>query len=228
MSKIKILANGPYEVSEDVPLANAKIETDAAGTSEKWGFSKEYPEQQVPYHLCRCGHSAKKPFCDGTHKEIKFQGRERAPHGRDEANTKIYEGAEIDLMDEESLCAQMRFCDRGPSVWNAAIESDKPGYKELAIEECNCCASGRLTPVTKEGKPLEPEFDPAISPITDTYRKSRGPLWVRGGVEMEGADGQKYMVRNRMTLCRCGESQNMPFCDISHLSCPHMKGSDDF
>lgn len=227
MSKIRILSNGPYEVSEDVPMANAKIVPDVEGASEKWTFGAEYPEQQVPYHLCRCGHSSKKPYCDGTHQSIKFDGTETAPHNRDEANTKIYRGAEIDLMDERSLCAQMRFCDRTPSAWEAAVESDAPGYKDMAEHACACCASGRLTPITKDGKMLEPKLKKEISPVTDVYKGYRGPLWAKGGIEMEGADGQKYMLRNRMTLCRCGESENKPFCDISHLGCEHMKGSDE-
>jgi len=39
---------------------------------------------------------------------------------------------------------------------------------------------------------------------------------VRGGVRVVAADGEDYEVRNRQTLCRCGQSQNKPFCDGSH------------
>ena len=42
-------------------------------------------------------------------------------------------------------------------------------------------------------------------------------------MEVVGADGKAYEVRNRMTLCRCGESSNKPFCDGTHAS---MKFSD--
>ena len=45
-----------------------------------------------------------------------------------------------------------------------------------------------------------------------------GPLWVRGGVPVVSADGTPYEIRNRVTLCRCGASQNKPFCDGSHAS----------
>jgi len=32
------------------------------------------------------------------------------------------------------------------------------------------------------------------------------------------ADGFRYEVRSRVTLCRCGASNNKPFCDGSHAA----------
>ena len=43
-----------------------------------------------------------------------------------------------------------------------------------------------------------------------------GPIWVRCGVQVSGVDGEPYEVRNRVLLCRCGNSANKPFCDGSH------------
>jgi iron-binding CDGSH zinc finger protein len=39
---------------------------------------------------------------------------------------------------------------------------------------------------------------------------------VRGGIQVISADGHDYEIRERQTLCRCGQSRNKPFCDGSH------------
>lgn len=54
---IKTLTDGPLEVSGEVEILAAD------GTTIK--------ETDKSY-LCRCGHSAKKPFCDGAHKKEGF------------------------------------------------------------------------------------------------------------------------------------------------------------
>ena len=73
------------------------------------------------------------------------------------------------------------------------------------------CPSGRLlTKVDGSDEADEIAYEPSVAVVTD------GPLWVRGGVRVEGADGEPYEVRNRVTLCRCGASENKPFCDGTH------------
>jgi CDGSH-type Zn-finger protein len=61
-------------------------------------------------------------------------------------------------------------------------------------------------------------FEPSIGVVEDPQIGVSGPLWVRGGIQVEAADGTPYEVRNRVTLCRCGASQNKPFCDGSHAA----------
>lgn len=55
---IKIKENGPYLVEGDFKLVDAN--------------GQEIPNKKTA--LCRCGGSTTKPFCDGTHSKIGFQG----------------------------------------------------------------------------------------------------------------------------------------------------------
>ena len=225
--KIKILPKGPYEVSAEVPLDQAIIQPDEKGASHTWGKGKRYPKQAEPYHLCRCGHSSNKPYCDGTHNHVAFHDKEVASKKLFDKQAKHYTGDTVDLMDCESLCAVARFCDRGESVWAYAAASSVPGYEAAAIDEACKCPSGRLVIRRKDGQKVEPELPREISAVEDPVENHRGPLWVKGGITLEGQDGGTYEVHNRMTLCRCGQSSNMPFCDATHLQCKHMEGLDE-
>ena len=57
---IQALKNGPLILKGPAQLTDAE------------GKPIAYDGQQVS--LCRCGHSAKKPFCDGAHRKIGFEG----------------------------------------------------------------------------------------------------------------------------------------------------------
>ena len=43
-----------------------------------------------------------------------------------------------------------------------------------------------------------------------------GPLMVRGEVEVRDRNGEVFTASPRVALCRCGASENQPFCDLSH------------
>lgn len=43
-----------------------------------------------------------------------------------------------------------------------------------------------------------------------------GPLLVTGAMEVTLADGSTVLKETRASFCRCGQSQNQPFCDGVH------------
>ena len=57
MADVTINKDGPYHVKGDVEIKDAEGNLIESG-GEFW--------------LCRCGQSATKPFCDGTHKKVGF------------------------------------------------------------------------------------------------------------------------------------------------------------
>jgi CDGSH-type Zn-finger protein len=216
--QISITANGPYKVSGGVPLAKQHIVANAEGESIEWREGEAYPSAPS-YSLCRCGQSRTKPFCDGTHKKVAFDGTETASREPFEAQAEQFDGPTMSLLDAQPLCAFARFCDPQGQVWNLVGRTDHESARRLVEHEAGHCPSGRLVAVDrKTGKEFEPKHEPSIGLVEDTAKGVSGPLWVRGGIPITSSDGTQYEVRNRVTLCRCGASRNKPFCDGSHAS----------
>jgi CDGSH-type Zn-finger protein len=216
--RVTVMQDGPYLVTGGLSLAKEIIGTDKNGIPVKWIKGARYPDREK-YSLCRCGKSDKMPYCDGTHEEIGFDGTETAGNEPylDQADTLT--GPDLILTDAEAFCAIARFCDRNGGVWNLTDESDDPESRKTAIQEACDCPAGRLVEWNKTTeKPIEPPFEPSITLIEDPSQNASGPIWVKGGVPVVSADGTPYEIRNRVTLCRCGESENKPFCDGNHLS----------
>jgi CDGSH-type Zn-finger protein len=59
--KITVAENGSYKIEGPVRL----VDQDGNTIETREG---------KPFYLCRCGHSTNKPFCDGTHKRIQWNG----------------------------------------------------------------------------------------------------------------------------------------------------------
>lgn len=213
---IKIRKDGPVLVTGTAPLSQDDMILGADNEPERWEKSHFYPPASTNA-LCRCGGSARKPYCDGTHGRIGFDGTETAPVREDPALIERTEGPALDLTWSAKICATARFCHRAGDAWTLAEKSDIPSCRETAIQEACDCPSGALIAYEKgSDKPIEPVHDPAVSLVENPAAGLSGPIRVLGGIPIESADGTLYEVRNRTTLCRCGGSNNKPFCDGTH------------
>jgi len=217
-TKIVIVKDGPYLVSGNLPLYKEIICSDKDGNPDKWKKG-ETCKHHEKYALCRCGSSSNKPFCDGSHSDICFNGKETASRKKYIEQAKKIVGPNLVLTDAEDLCAFVRFCKKYGGAWNLTRASNVPRARREAIREACSCAAGRLVVWDKKtGKAIEPKLKPSISLVEDPDLKVSGPLWVKGGVPIESCDSTTYEIRNRVTLCRCGHSTNKPFCDGTHVS----------
>lgn len=215
---VTISKDGPYLVSGGVPLGILSIGTDAQGGSDRWVEGRSF-SVQTQYALCRCGRSANKPFCDGSHARVGFEGTETASREPYFRQAQRMDGPTMALTDAKSLCAFGRFCDPHGQVWNQVERTDDAGVRANFVRQVGDCPSGRLVAWDlRTGEPVEPELPISIGVIEDPAQRCSGPLWLRGGIPVVSADGFHYEVRNRVTLCRCGQSKNKPFCDGTHAA----------
>jgi CDGSH-type Zn-finger protein len=210
---IKLIKDGPYVVTGNVPLTEQAIVCDEAGTALKMEVTHEYPQTES-YSLCRCGKSKNMPFCDGSHQKEHFDGTETA---KKEYSGNKYVGKSLVLYDDEDLCASARFCHLSSGTWQLAENANDENSRELAIKSACGCIAGRLVIKDKAtGEVMEPFYEPSIAIVQDPAAGVSSAIWVRGGIQVVSDNGELYEVRNRVTLCRCGKSRNKPFCDSMH------------
>jgi len=209
--RIAVTKDGPYLVFGGIPLKEKRIKKDAMGRSEKWEDVRDHYPSEV-YALCRCGASSGMPYCDGAHTRIVFDGTETASRKTYAENSTQYPAAEgVELRQDPALCVGAGFCH---SAHNISRTVKKEKTLGIATQQICDCPGGSLT-LRINGEEIEPEYNKEIA-VTSISNKI-GPLWVRGGIPVIASDGFEYEVRNRVALCRCGKSNNKPFCDSAHL-----------
>lgn len=109
----------------------------------------------------------------------------------------------------------MRNCVRGlPQVFDpdarpwVVVDAADADAIAAAVESC---PTGALHYRRLDGGPQEqPQAVTTIEP------RPNGPLFVRGVVRIRHPDGGLMREDTRLALCRCGASENKPFCDGSH------------
>jgi CDGSH-type Zn-finger protein/truncated hemoglobin YjbI/ferredoxin len=197
--------NGPYL------LTNVETITDWLGVALE-------PTPQAA--LCRCGASAIKPWCDGSHAQVGFEDAKSDSRVPDRLDR--YHGIGVEIADNRGTCAHSGFCtDRIPSVFRADQEpfvAPAGGRVDEILRAAHDCPSGALSAVADDADPMgasDTERPGAIEVSKD------GPYRVTGSIQLldhDGADEPRNQGASteHYSLCRCGKSQNKPFCSGMH------------
>lgn len=216
---ITVTEQGPYLVYGRPPLAAQFIMPDR--NDESWYFrqGRSFSTDEQPTALCRCGASHRKPYCDGTHAHADWDPALTSPREPLLDEAELIEGGTVSMTDNPKYCVFARFCHPRGDAWTLTEHSELDEARTLAIREASMCPSGRLMAwdnLTR--KPYEFRFEPSLGLIEDPAIGASGGLWVRGGIRVRREDGESYEVRNRVVLCRCGQSGNKPYCDGTHAA----------
>jgi len=219
--RIVIRKNGPYVVEGDVPLVSKTQVVSEHGEPLTWRKDGEITVSQGEYRLCRCGQSSNRPFCDGTHRKVDFDGAETADttvNGTSKSN--IPRGTGILVEKDSSLCMLSGYCEfKDVGLGRLVTATDDTKMRSLVIAMIERCPSGALTyRIEADGQDIEPDLPQQIAITTEitSHGPIAGPLWVTGKIPIERSDGQPFETRNRVTLCNCGHSCNKPLCDGTH------------
>lgn len=203
---VRVSTNGPYLVT------GATSVTDYLGR----------PVPVQPHMaLCRCGASKAKPLCDGTHASIGFSGAKdpkRVPDRRD-----TYPGTAVTVLDNRGLCQHSGFCtDRLSTVFHAGSEpfvTPSGGRLDDIVNAARNCPSGALSFAVNGVEMREMVDQTDREPLIEVSRD--GPYRITGGIPLTEDDGTPVQrpagaSLEHYALCRCGGSQNKPFCSGMH------------
>lgn len=196
--------NGPLHAQGIKALKNDRGETIDTGES---------------IFLCRCGGSKNKPYCDGSHEAVGFSDKRLREGSSPVAE---FAGREITVVDDFNMCAHAGECvDGAPATFfvkgpggRASLPDASP--VEQVIATIRRCPSGSL--LYKLHGTLVNDY----AAETEVRVEKDGPLHVHR-IKLDGQ--ATPATENHYTLCRCGASQNKPFCDGMHTKIKFRDGS---
>ena len=205
--EILAAANGPYLVTNGKRLHD-------------W-LGRELPARPQ-MALCRCGASAIKPYCDGSHARTGFSDNKSPDRVPDQRDT--YVGVQVTVYDNRGICQHSGLCsDRLATAFRVGQDpfvAPSAGRMDEIVRAVRDCPSGALSYAidgveAREQVDWHGEREPAIVVTKD------GPYRISGGLPLHDARGEAVAPaegssREHYALCRCGQSQNKPFCSGMH------------
>ncbi len=130
---------------------------------------------------------------------------------------KKYSNGEITIVWKPGVCIHSGICVRGlPLVFNTVlkpwINMQHTDTTQL-MAQVNQCPSGALSYYNNDE---EDEHSVEVQAETKLEAVPSGPLLVYGNVLIKDAFGHETRKNKVTAFCRCGQSDNKPFCDGTH------------
>ena len=132
---------------------------------------------------------------------------------------KEYTNGEITVVWQPEVCIHSAICWRGQQGLSTVFDPRKKPWvnmngsdSETIMKKIDQCPSGALSYF----KNSESSHDPIMESETIVELSPNGPLMVYGNLTIKNANGETQRKSKITAFCRCGASQNKPYCDGSH------------
>ena len=130
--------------------------------------------------------------------------------------TREYASVGITVMWDATRCIHTGRCLRGLS---AVFNLDRRPWVDVAAAPPDQIAAviRRCPTDALRYRPGPGLAEERLDSPTTVELRPNGPLFVRGPINIVNQRGEVLGEETRVALCRCGASDNKPFCDNSHL-----------
>ena len=132
------------------------------------------------------------------------------------AKIKEYTNGETTIVWEAEKCIHSGICVKGlPKVFQP---KERPWIKidaattDALVSQVKQCPSGALSYYMNNGSNKESQSMETKVEVTEN-----GPLLVYGTLRVVDKDGNEETKNRTTAFCRCGASQNKPYCDGAHV-----------
>jgi CDGSH-type Zn-finger protein/truncated hemoglobin YjbI len=204
--EIRCAHNGPYLVTNPEQVHN-------------W-LGEELPTWPQ-MALCRCGESAIKPVCDATCASSGFTDKKDPKRVADRRDS--YAGVQLTVYDNRGICQHSGLCTDGLNTvfhTQGAFVSPSGGRMDDIVRAVRDCPSGALS-YGINGVEARAQVDWEGSRARAIEVTKDGPYRITGSLPLTDAGGRPVKRAagsslEHYALCRCGHSQNKPFCSGMH------------